>query len=87
MICAKTYNLYALSRFLYRYKKFNFFLLANQNYASAATAAQAKGKIVAVIGAVVDVQFEDQLPPILNALEVQGRKPRLILEVAQHLGW
>ncbi|PRD30670.1 UNVERIFIED_CONTAM: atp5b [Trichonephila clavipes] len=59
---------------------------SNQNYASAATAAQAKGKIVAVIGAVVDVQFDDKLPPILNALEVEGRKPRLILEVAQHLG-
>ncbi|KFM63210.1 ATP synthase subunit beta, mitochondrial, partial [Stegodyphus mimosarum] len=42
--------------------------------------------IVAVIGAVVDVQFDDALPPILNALEVEGRKPRLILEVAQHLG-
>ncbi|CAN7996358.1 unnamed protein product [Ixodes hexagonus] len=54
-------------------------------------AAQAKpkgaiGQIVAVIGAVVDVQFEDNLPSILNALEVEGRKPRLVLEVAQHLG-
>uniref|UniRef100_A0A4D5RA33 ATP synthase subunit beta n=1 Tax=Scolopendra viridis TaxID=118503 RepID=A0A4D5RA33_SCOVI len=48
--------------------------------------AGTSGRIVAVIGAVVDVQFEDTLPPILNALEVQGRKPRLILEVAQHLG-
>ncbi|CAG4942108.1 unnamed protein product [Colias eurytheme] len=46
----------------------------------------AKGKIIAVIGAVVDVQFDKELPPILNALEVPGRKPRLILEVAQHLG-
>jgi ATP synthase alpha/beta family, beta-barrel domain len=46
----------------------------------------AKGRIVAVIGAVVDVQFDDNLPPILNALEVADRKPRLILEVAQHLG-
>jgi len=44
------------------------------------------GKIVAVIGAVVDVQFEGELPPILNALEVSERKPRLVLEVAQHLG-
>ncbi|OTF84175.1 hypothetical protein BLA29_012047 [Euroglyphus maynei] len=45
------------------------------------------GKIVAVIGAVVDVQFEDgELPSILNALEVVDRKPRLVLEVAQHLG-
>jgi F-type H+-transporting ATPase subunit beta len=41
---------------------------------------------VAVIGAVVDVQFDDGLPPILNALECLGRDPKLILEVAQHLG-
>ena len=54
--------------------------------AAAPKAAIANGKIVAVIGAVVDVQFEDQLPPILNALEVSNRSPRLILEVAQHLG-
>ena len=44
------------------------------------------GQIVAVIGAVVDVQFDGELPPILNALEVQGRTSRLVLEVAQHLG-
>lgn len=41
---------------------------------------------MAVIGAVVDVQFDEGLPPILNALEVQGRDTRLVLEVAQHLG-
>ncbi|KAK2580510.1 hypothetical protein KPH14_006245 [Odynerus spinipes] len=61
-----------------------------RHYAKAATASAAKGnaqgKIVAVIGAVVDVQFDDDLPPILNALEVQNRTPRLVLEVAQHLG-
>merc|ERR1712087_406009 len=45
-----------------------------------------KGKVVSVIGAVVDVQFEDGLPEILNALEVENRAPKLILEVAQHLG-
>ncbi|PVZ97021.1 hypothetical protein BB558_007036, partial [Smittium angustum] len=45
------------------------------------------GKIRTVIGAVVDVQFEqDNLPPILNALEVPGMKSRLVLEVSQHLG-
>lgn len=54
--------------------------------APAAGAARAKGKIVAVIGAVVDVQFEEGLPPILNSLEVENRSPRLVLEVAQHLG-
>ncbi len=53
---------------------------------SATSPSTIKGKIVAVIGAVVDVQFEDELPPILNALEVQDREPRLVLEVAQHLG-
>merc|ERR1711865_513602 len=44
------------------------------------------GKVSQVIGAVVDVQFEGALPPILNALEVQGFENRLVLEVAQHLG-
>lgn len=53
---------------------------------AAKAAATAQGKVVAVIGAVVDVQFDDNLPPILNALEVQGRQARLVLEVAQHLG-
>merc|ERR1711868_181024 len=53
---------------------------------AAAAAAAAKGRVVAVIGAVVDVQFDDELPPILNALEVADRSPRLVLEIAQHLG-
>jgi len=46
------------------------------------------GKVTQVIGAVVDVQFDDALPPILNALEVKvaAGNPRLVLEVAQHLG-
>eukprot|EP00894_Picocystis_sp_ML_P005479 jgi/Pico_ML_1/55996/g1597.t1 len=39
-----------------------------------------------VIGAVVDVQFEGDLPPIMSALEVQDHDIRLVLEVAQHLG-
>ena len=64
----------------------SFYTAKNLNAAAAPKAAIANGKIVAVIGAVVDVQFEDQLPPILNALEVSNRSPRLILEVAQHLG-
>ena len=50
------------------------------------TNAVANGKISQVIGAVVDVKFEGQLPPILNSLEVQGTSSRLVLEVAQHLG-
>ncbi|MDB2551227.1 MAG: F0F1 ATP synthase subunit beta [Paracoccus sp. (in: a-proteobacteria)] len=48
--------------------------------------AEAKGKITQVIGAVVDVQFEDHLPAILNALETDNNGKRLVLEVAQHLG-
>ena len=46
----------------------------------------AKGHIVQVTGAVVDVQFGDQLPNILNALETENHGTRLVLEVAQHLG-
>ena len=46
----------------------------------------AVGKITQVIGAVVDVQFEDHLPEILNALETENNGVRLVLEVAQHLG-
>merc|ERR1711970_1158705 len=53
---------------------------------SYADFAVAQGRIIAVIGAVVDVQFDEGLPPILNALEVGGRDTRLVLEVAQHLG-
>ncbi len=51
-----------------------------------ATAQNAVGKITQVIGAVVDVQFEGDLPPILNALETKNGGNRLVLEVAQHLG-
>ncbi|RYG91967.1 F0F1 ATP synthase subunit beta [Loktanella sp. IMCC34160] len=48
--------------------------------------ANAKGKITQVIGAVVDVQFGDQLPAILNALTTDNNGKKLVLEVAQHLG-
>ena len=44
------------------------------------------GHVTQVIGAVVDVHFETQLPPILNALETKNQDHRLVLEVAQHLG-
>ena len=44
------------------------------------------GHIAQVIGAVVDVKFEGELPAILNALETQNGGRRLVLEVAQHLG-
>ncbi|WP_375650607.1 F0F1 ATP synthase subunit beta [Bartonella sp. OT172YNZD] len=46
----------------------------------------AVGEIKQVIGAVVDVQFEGELPNILNALETENLGNRLVLEVAQHLG-
>ena len=46
----------------------------------------AKGEVRQVMGAVVDVQFHDALPEILNALETDNHGNRLVLEVAQHLG-
>jgi len=48
--------------------------------------ANAKGKITQVIGAVVDVQFDDHLPAILNSLTTSNNGKKLVLEVAQHLG-
>jgi F-type H+-transporting ATPase subunit beta len=48
--------------------------------------ANLTGRVTQVIGAVVDVQFEDHLPAILNALETKNQDHRLVLEVAQHLG-
>jgi F-type H+/Na+-transporting ATPase subunit beta len=44
------------------------------------------GRIAQVIGAVVDVKFDGELPAILNALETTNQGNRLVLEVAQHLG-
>src|SRR5215211_3612766 len=44
------------------------------------------GKVTQVIGAVVDVAFDGELPAILNALETDNNGNRLVLEVAQHLG-
>ncbi len=44
------------------------------------------GKVSQVIGAVVDVQFEGDMPAIMNALETDNNGKRLVLEVAQHLG-
>src|ERR1700761_9501352 len=47
-----------------------------------------QGRITQVMGAVVDVQFDDgmELPAILNALHAENEGKRLVLEVAQHLG-
>jgi F-type H+-transporting ATPase subunit beta len=44
------------------------------------------GRVTQVIGAVVDVKFDNALPEILNALETENNGHRLVLEVAQHLG-
>src|SRR5499427_9818888 len=44
------------------------------------------GTITQVIGAVVDVRFEGELPSILSALHVDNAGRTLVLEVAQHLG-
>ena len=65
---------------------------AARGYANTPAASSGKGQtgqIKAVIGAVVDVSFDsDELPAILNALDVQDVQSgnRLVLEVAQHLG-
>ncbi|HTS94759.1 MAG TPA: F0F1 ATP synthase subunit beta, partial [Stellaceae bacterium] len=49
-------------------------------------AKNAIGTITQVIGAVVDVKFEGELPAILSALRVQNQGKTLVLEVAQQLG-
>jgi F-type H+-transporting ATPase subunit beta len=54
--------------------------------ANTTQATNAAGKITQVTGAVVDVQFDGELPSILNALSTQNEGKALILEVAQHLG-
>ena len=51
-----------------------------------AKGAGPKGHVRQVMGAVVDVQFDEHLPEILNALETDNHGNRLVLEVAQHLG-
>ena len=54
--------------------------------ATAALNQTTNGTISQVIGAVVDVQFEGELPAILTALETRNGDKTLVLEVAQHLG-
>jgi F-type H+-transporting ATPase subunit beta len=53
---------------------------------TAPVAAAGQGRIAQVIGAVVDVSFDGELPAILSALETDNNGNRLVLEVAQHLG-
>lgn len=93
-ICDTTYGIHNFRSFISNnllyarrnIKRHNCFQLGRDYAKAASTKGGAQGRIVAVIGAVVDVQFDDELPPILNALEVQNRTPRLVLEIAQHLG-
>src|SRR3990170_6878729 len=54
--------------------------------AMPATTSNLVGRVAQIIGAVVDVSFEGELPPILAALETDNAGNRLVLEVAQHLG-
>ena len=51
----------------------------------ADTASNNIGSVSQVLGAVVDVQFDGELPQIMNALECDNGGNRLVLEVAQHL--
>ena len=59
---------------------------AKKATAKKTAAAGMTGKVAQVIGAVVDVQFDNHLPEILNSLETENNGQRLVLEVAQHLG-
>ncbi len=59
---------------------------AKASGATKLNVAGATGRVSQVIGAVVDVTFEGQLPSILSALETSNNGQRLVLEVAQHLG-
>jgi hypothetical protein len=64
-----------------------FALRGARSLATDAKKVASIGRITQIIGAVVDVQFKDNLPPILNALEVKTNDDsRIVLEVAQHLG-
>jgi ATP synthase F1 beta subunit len=58
----------------------------SRSFHSTPSFLASSGTITEIIGAVVDVKFDGDLPPILNALEVERDGDRLVLEVAQHLG-
>ena len=59
---------------------------AAETLAPQGTTSNLTGRIAQVIGAVVDVAFDGELPAILSALETENNGSRLVLEVAQHLG-
>ena len=56
------------------------------NNAANNTANKSVGTVAQVTGAVVDVKFDGELPNILNALHMENKGKRLVLEVSQHLG-
>jgi F-type H+-transporting ATPase subunit beta len=60
--------------------------VADNILAPQGTTSNLTGRVAQVIGAVVDVAFDGELPPILAALETDNNGNRLVLEVAQHLG-
>lgn len=81
---------FSFAVFLHSLLVLTFYSLSNRKTARTYATATAVnvGSIKTIIGAVVDVHFENEnLPPILNALEVEDfAGGRLVLEVAQHLG-
>ncbi|KAL7066880.1 putative ATP synthase F1, beta subunit [Cryptosporidium serpentis] len=87
-------NLYLAKSFFYYYQnQYNVDNLYLYKYRSrkistykADSKIPLKGYISQIIGAVVDVKFDNILPSVLNALEVQNHPNKLVLEVAQHLG-
>ncbi len=66
--------------------------LEDNNYATTDTEKKENkkekntGKIVQIIGSVVDVRFEDSLPSLYNALEVKFNNEKIVMEVMQHIG-
>ncbi len=58
----------------------------SKSAAKQAASGARTGRVVEVKGPVVDVQFDDHLPDILNALETENQGKRLVLEVSQELG-
>ena len=45
-----------------------------------------KGKVLQIVGAVLDIKFEDDMPALYNAVEIQNGSETVVLEVVQHLG-
>ena len=85
-LCPAMLGRSGISVYFQNLRNFSILIYLVESYAILTSLIFSDGAIIAVIGAVVDVQFPNELPPILNALEVQRDGGNLILEVAQHLG-